>query len=454
LSKLERYIEEKYDGETYWFVEEVASISNQLKVQNVMSKKEYLNGNHQILKRDSYKYNGKDFNPRRIVLQYAKTLLNFQQSYLLQNPLTLTGKDTIVKEYQSVNRKGKYDRINSKILDKVLKYGQCAEYVYMDKGVIKSKVIDSSEGYPIFDHQNNLISFVEAYVSDGIEYYLVYQDDVVEMYNNKGGDMRLVSQYANLSGLPIVYHNHNELSDIEGRSELDDWIGILDSMEDLISKYTDSFYKFMNPIPVAVGQQLKGDGLPTQVIGGGLTLDDGSDFKLVSNGLDYKSFETIYKTLLQSLLDVSSTPAVSLNKTDISNLSEVSIKLLFQLANIKAGMNEQFIREGIEQRFDKIRVLLDKYKGIKFGDGDYETLNMVFRYATPSNDTEIIKNLKELRLIGGLSLESLLEQSPYTNDVQMELDKIKGEVQVVGNDPKGTSDLMKGAVNKNKVSVD
>ncbi|EIT84644.1 hypothetical protein A374_15000, partial [Fictibacillus macauensis ZFHKF-1] len=89
-------------------------------------------------------------------------------------------------------------------------------------------------------------------------------------------------------------------------------------MEDLISKYTDGFYKFMNPIPVAIGQQLKGEGLPTQVIGGGITLDDGSDFKLVSNGLDYKSFETIYKTLLQSLLDVSSTPAVSLNKTDIS----------------------------------------------------------------------------------------------------------------------------------------
>jgi hypothetical protein len=451
LSSLDRYVQEKYDGETYWFVEEVASISNQQKVQNVMSKKEYLNGSHQILNRGSYKYNGKDFTPRRIVLQYAKTLLNFQQSFLLQNPLTLTGKDTIVKEYQSVNRKGKYDRINSKILDKVLKYGQCAEYVYMDKGVIKSKLIDSSEGYPIYDHQNNLIAFVEAYLSDGIEYYIVYKEDVVETYNNKGGDMRLVEQYANLSGLPIVYHNHNELSDTEGRSELDDWIGILDSMEDLISKYTDSFYKFMNPIPVAIGQQLKGDGLPTQVIGGGITLDDGSDFKLVSNGLDYKSFETIYKTLLQSLLDVSSTPAVSLNKTDISNLSEVSIKLLFQLANIKAGMNEQFIREGIEQRFDKIRVLLDKYKGIQFKDGDYETLNMVFRYATPSNDTEIIKNLKELRLMGGLSLESLLEQSPYTNDVQMELDKIKGEVQVVGNDPMSVKNDTQGVIDKNKV---
>lgn len=426
LDKLQLYIKQKYDNVNDWFVQFVSEIYNQQRVMNVMSKKEYLNGSHAILNRESYKYNGKEFNPRKIVLQYAKTLLNFQKSYLLQNPLTLTGNENVVKEYQSVNRKGKYDRFNLKLLDKVLKYGDVAEYVYLDKGVIKSKLIDSSEGYPLYNENNELIAFVEAYMVDGIDYYIVYEEETVSKYNNAGGDLRLTERYANLSGLPIVYHNDNELSEIQGKSELDDWIAILDSMEDLISKYTDSFYKFMNPIPVAIGQQLKGEGLPTNVIGGGVTLDDGSDFKLISNGLDYQSFETIYKTLLQSLLDVSQTPAVSLNKTDISNLSEVSIKLLFQLANIKAGMNEQFMRDGIEQRFVKIRTLLG-YKGIVFSDSDYETLDIVFQYATPANDKEIIENLKQLKDMGAISLESILGHSPYTTDVQMELNKIKSD---------------------------
>lgn len=400
---------------------------------DVISKKEYLSGYHKILDRASYKYNGKEFVPRKIVLQYAKTLLNFEKAYLLQNPITLTGNEDIVKEYQSVNRKGKYDRTNIRVLDKVLKYGQVAEYVYLDKGVIKSKLIDASEGFPLYDENNELLAFVEAFVNDGITYYVVYKDDVVEKWTDKGGEgVYLTERYANLSGLPIVYSNDNELSDVEGRSELDDWISILDNMEDLISKYTDSFYKFMNPIPVAIGQQLKGEGLPSQVIGGGVTLDDGSDFKLVSNGLDYKSFETIYKTLLQSLLDVSQTPAVSMNKTDISNLSEVSIKLLFQLANIKAGMNEQFIREGIEQRFDKVRKLLG-YKGIQFNDDEYDSLDIVFQYAMPSNDKEIIENLKQLKEMSAISLESILGHSPYTTDVQMELNKIKGEGNSMGN---------------------
>lgn len=432
--KLEQYIQEKYDGERYWFVEEVQSIANQQRIQDIFDKKDYLNGKHKILSRSGYKYNGKEFNPRKIVLQYAKTLLNFQKSYLLQNPLTLTGKDEVVGEYQKINRKGKYNRINIKILDKVLKYGSVAEYLYMDKGMIKSKLIDPSEGYPVYDHENNLIAFIEAYMSDAIEYYVVYKDDVVESYNNKGGEIRLVEQHTNLSGLPIIYHNENELSDTDGRSELDDWIGILDNMEDLISKYTDSFYKFIDPILVTVGQQLKGEALPSEVIGKGISLDDGAEAKFISGQMDHQTFQTIYKTLLQSLLDVSSTPAVSLNKTDVSNLSEVSIKLLFQLAEIKAGMNEMFMREGIEERFDKVRHLLEEYKAIRFSDDDYDTLDVVFQNAQPSNDKEIIENLKVLREIQGYSLESMLEKSPYTNDVRQEKERLMGERVV---DPQG-----------------
>ncbi len=424
--KLETYLKLYHENRSEWFLDEIGMVSQQQRVIKINDLKEYLNGDHAILHKPNEMYGGKEFKPRKIVLQYAKTLLNFQTAYLLQNSVTLTGKENIVMEYQKVNKKGKYDRLNMFILDKVNKYGICAEYVYLDKGVIKSKLIDPSASYPIYDNENNLIAFIEAYVQDAVSYYTVFTDEVVYSYNNLGGKLRLVDQHVNLSGLPIVYHNQNELSATEGRSELEDWISLLDSMEDLISKYTDGFYKFMNPIPVAIGQQLKGEGISANVVGQGIQLDDGSDFKLVSNGLDYQSFNTIYKTLVQSLLDISQTPAVSMNKTDISNLSEVSIKLLFSLANIKAGMNEQFMRDGLEQRFDKIRTLL-AYNGVTFSEDDYESLDIVFQYAMPSNDKEIIENIKELRLLGGLSLESLLSHSPYTSDVQMELQRLNEE---------------------------
>lgn len=426
MSKLEKYIKDKYDGATYWFVEYVQEVHNQTKVNEIYELKNYLEGNHKILQRPSYKYNGKDFEPRKIVLQYAKTLLSFQKAYLLQNPVTLTGNERVVKEYQRVNRKAKYDRLNMKVIDKLLKYGEVYEYIYVDAGQIKSKLIEGDQGFPLYNEEGDMISFVQAYLHDGIDYYTVFEDDVVRKYNNAGGEMRMISSYANLSGLPVSYVNTGEWSELEGRSELADWIGLLDNMEDLLSKFTDSFYKHHNPIPVVIGQQLKGEGLPKDVVGGGIQLDDGNDFKMVSNQLDYQSFESVYKTLQQALLDVSSTPAVSLSKTDVSNLSEVSIKLLYQLAHIKAGINEKFVREGMEQRFNKIRRLLE-YKGVKVTDDEFDTLDVTFQYAMPSNDKEIIENLKTLKEIGGVSLETVLENSPYVSDVGMEMNRLNGE---------------------------
>ncbi|MBU9720544.1 MULTISPECIES: phage portal protein [Bacillaceae] len=424
---IDQYIKEVHKNRDKWFIDEVSTVSNQSRVLNVMKLKGYLDGDHKIIHRQPEKYNGKEFYPRKIVLQYAKTILNFQSAYLLKNPITLTGNESVVEEYQRIQKKGKYDKINLKILDKVIKYGQVAEYVYMDDNKqIKSKIIDPADSFPVYDHENNLIAFIESYTVEGVDYYTVFTNDTVYKYDNNGGRLRKRSEHINLSGLPIIYHNQNEMSEVEGKSDLDDLIPILDNMEDLISKYTDSFYKYMNPIPVVIGQQLKGNGLPKDVVGGGINLEEYGDMKMLSNQMDSKSFETLYKTLLQALLDISSTPAVSMNKTDISNLSEVSIKLLFSLADVKAGWNELFMREGIFERFEKIRTLL-AYKDINYSDEDIDTLDVVFRYNMPSNDKEVIENLKALRDMQGISIESLLDHSPYTNDVQMELKKLSGE---------------------------
>lgn len=146
---------------------------------------------------------------------------------------------------------------------------------------------------------------------------------------------------------------------------------------------------------------------------------------MVGNNLDYQSFESIYRTLKQALLDVSSTPAVSLNNQDVSNLSEVSIKLLFSLADIKAGMNEKYIREGMEERFEKIRQILE-IAGTEFDEDTFDSLGVVFQYARPQNETDIISNLKTLTDMGAISVESVLDKSPYTTDVQQEMERLSG----------------------------
>ena len=423
---LEQYIKEYHEGRSNWFIEEVQSVTNQQRVMNVMNLKDYLNGQHRILQKPNEKFAGKEYVPRKIVLNHALTLLNFQTSFLLQNPVTITGKERIVKEYQKVNKQGRYDRLNYKILHKMLSYGQVYEYVYLDKNTIKSKLIDASEGYPVWNDDNEMIAFIQAYTVNGVDYYVVYSKDVVETYNNKGGQLRLTGRYANLSGLPIVYKTMNEVNENEGKSELENWISILDNLEDLISKATDGYYKYITGIPVITGQQLKGEGLPVDIIGAGLNLDDGATFEFVSNKFDSNAFDTLYETLLNALYTVAHLPAIAVGRTDISNVSTEAVRILYQMALMKAGQNEQYMREGIEQRFEKIRRLL-AYKGVTFTDDEFDSLGLVFSYQLPSNDKEVIENMKALREIGGLSLQTMIEQNPYVYDVQQELMRLKEE---------------------------
>ncbi|WP_274366220.1 phage portal protein [Paenibacillus thermotolerans] len=421
---MNQYITEMYDGRREWFVEEVSQVSNMQRVNDIIEAKEYLSGSHDILKKPSYQFNGVTVEPRKIVLQYAKTIINFSVGYLLSNPITLTGNKNVVDAFKKVYKRGKYNRVDYDLLDKMSKYGFVAEYPYLDgERNIQSKVFDPADSYPVYDHKNEYIAFIEQYCIDGIDYYTVYYPDVVESWSNIGGELRLLDTKSNLCGLPIIYRNQSEISNL-GRSDLTDIASILDSMEDLLSKATDGYYRYISGIPVIIGQQLKGDGIPKDIVGAGIVLEDGADFKFVSNEFDHQAFESLYKTLTSALLDISNIPAVSMSKTDISNLSEVSIRLLFSLSDMKGALNAKFMREGIEQRFEIIRKLLE-YNNVKFTDDEYDTLDFVFQFARPQNDKEIVENLKALNEMKAISLESILERNPYVTDVQGEMQRIK-----------------------------
>lgn len=426
---IQEYISKKHNGKREWFLDEINTVQNLQRIRKILDIKEYLTGKHSILNKPAEMWNGQLYEPKKIVLQYAKTTLNFSTSYLLQHPVTLVGEDNVVDNYKRVYKRGKYNRVDSNILNHVVKYGNAYEYVYLDgKKNIKSKLIDPADSFPVLNDEGEMIGFIEHYTVDAISYYTIYYPDRVEKWNNEGGQLFKVNEYSNLSGLPVAYKNENEIDDFYGRSELEDIISILDNMEGLLSKSVEAFDKYITGIPVVTGQQLKGDGLPKDIIGGGIVLDDGATFDFKSNSFDRSAFETLFKTLKQALLDVSHTPAVSINSQDVSNLSEVSMKLLFSLADIKAGLNEKNIREGLEERFERIKGLLG-YKGIELSEEDFDSLSVVFQYSRPVNEVDIIENLEKLKEMGAISIESALGHSPYTNDVKVEMGRLESEAK-------------------------
>jgi len=425
---LREYIKKYYDNSPVWFQDEVTKQWHFERVQNILDLKEYLSGKHAILNRPNEQYNGKPYKTRKIVLQLAKTLLNFETSFLLKNPVTLISEDkTTLEAFKDVYEKARYNSIDIKILDKMVKYGETYEYIFIsENGNITSRIIPAEDSYPVFDETGNMIAFIEFYIVDGISYYILYTENEVIKYTDDSGELHITGKYKNISGLPIQYKTINELDSCKGRSSLEDYISIIDSLEDLISKYHDGLYRFISGVPV-----LKGTGLVTKndrgkidpnAVGFMLQIDDTANFEIVQNKMDSASFKALYEILMTQLLNISQTPAIAMNAVEISNLSETSIRMMYSLASVKARLNEDSLLDGFIQRWDKIRKLL-ALQGIQVSGN----ISCTFEYDIPLNATETINNITQLKQNGLISLETALSRTPYIYDVATEMQKIKSD---------------------------
>ena len=425
---ISEYINKNYDNTFDWFAQETNKVYHQERINKVINIKEYLSGNHKILNRSVEYWNSKIFHPKIIILQYAKTILNFSSMYLLKNPVTITGNENDVEVYKNIYKKGRFDNTDYKLLDNMLKFGSVYEYLYLDKDKkIKTKIINSEDSYPVYNENNEMIAFIEHWTTsdDNISYYNIYYPNKVEQYNNEGGQLNFANQYTNISGLPCVYKNHNDLDDTNGRSDLEEWINLIDSLEELISVTFDSLSKFLNPIAIMTGQKLSigenGEGaINPNIIGSCIYLDNDSQFDFKSGKVDIDSFEKLWKTLKQCLLDISCTPSISMNSQDVSNLAEVSIKLLFSLADLKSGIYEKHMREGFYDRFKAIEKIL-KVQGVIV---DSDDIDVNFQYSRPSNDKDIVDILKTMNDMNAISLRTILEMSPGIPDVMQEMERI------------------------------
>lgn len=435
MQTIENYINDKYDGSITWFEKEVQEGYHIQRISDVINNKNYLSGKHKILNREDGKWKGQEYITTKLVLQEAKTILNFHNTFLLGKPISLNGSDDIVKIYNDIYRKGRYNKIDFDILNNVLKYGDVFEYIYVDNGVIKSKLINPEDGYPIYSEDDcSYIGFIEHWTnnSNKVSYYNVYYQDHVEMWNNEGGELQKTSEYINITGLPIHYKNYNDMDNTCGVSELEDIKPILDQIEDILSKMTDAVYTLsLNPLPVSIGQRIEGT-IPSDCVGYSLNLDAG-EFKFVNANMDYSTIKLLLDTLHKKLETIAGIPSVAMGNGNVANVSEVSLSMLYSLAQVKAMLNEQWLREGFENRWEVFKRILEM-KNIHFNDEEY--IGCEFNYSRPINQEELLNNLHKQWEMGAISLQTIIEKSNLTTDVSQELERIQKEGNGVGDNNK------------------
>lgn len=439
MDRLSYYIENQYGNNPRWFEEEVNQGNHAERISEVINNRDYLAGRHKVLLRQDSQYKGKQLIVNKTIINYAKTVIKFHNSYLLGKPVQLSCSDeATLKTFSDIYRLGQYATVDYEIIDRVNKFGDAYEAIYVDNGVIKSKVLDNACSYPVYDDIGEYISFIEYWTDayTAISFWNVYYPTYVEHWDNEGGELRLVSTDKSV-GLPIHYHNFNDEDYNFGVALLNDIRPIMDALEDTMAKMSDSIYvNVLNPMPVAIGQRIE-SSIPSDAVGFVMNLDVG-DFKYANCSLDYNSIKLYLDNMKQFLNDVACMPSVLGSSTNIANISEVSMQILLMMANVYADENKKWLNIGFQERFDMFKKILDM-QGIKV-DGDVE---VIYNVSMPVASTEMIANLKALQEMGAISRETIMEKTEYVSDVDAEKKRLEGENVAEPNN----SELAKDVVN-------
>ena len=420
---IQEYIDKQYDGSATWFMEEVNQKNHVARIAGVVANMDYLAGRHKVLNREDCYYKGKVLKTRKTILNYAKTVLRFHDTFLLGKKVSLSSNDNeTVNTFNDIYRLGQYETVDYQILDRVNKFGDAYEVVYIDNGVIKSKVLDSACSYPVYDELGEYLAFIETWtdVFSSITYWNVYYPTYVEHWSNEGADEHLVSTTMSV-GLPIHYHNFSDEDYNFGVSMLTDIKPIMDELEDVMSKMGDAIYvNSLNPMNVAIGQRIE-SSIPSTAVGYVLNLDAG-DYKVVSASMDYNTIKLYLDNLKQMLNDISCIPSVLGSSTNIANVSSVAMQILYAMAQVNADETKKWLNIGFRERFERFKKILSM-QGISV-ESD---VDVIYNVSMPVATTEMIANLKALQEMGAISKETIMEKSDIVSDVEVEKKRLSGE---------------------------
>lgn len=411
-----------------WFMDEIRKPEHMTRIGEVFRIREYLLRKHDILLRHDMKFKDGTFTTSKMVFNTIKSIVEAHASYVVGHQVSISGEPEIVSDFNRIYKRGRYPKVDYELASDLNKYGDAFEYVFLDGDVIRSHVILNESAFPVYDDNYNYTNFVEYWKDinlGGDDHYVVYYPDRVETYLNSN----LIDTRLNLTGLPIHYVSLDK-TDIFGDGLVADLIPIMDSIEYLMSMLDDAAICLsLNPIGVVQGKRIDSK-IPKDVVGPVLNLEDKSesDFKWAASTLDSDSVQLLLENLIQQFYAVACIPASMYGQSNISNVSEVSLKYLFSQTDNKAQKTIQSLTDGMFQRFEyfrKLQEIQSAYK--KYTDEAFDSLNITFNLSRPVDTNSQMSDLKMQQEMGAISKRTIIEQSPYTTDVALELERIKEE---------------------------
>ena len=411
-----------------WFQDAIREPEHEWRINHAVDLNSYLHREHKVLLRPDFEFKEKTFHTAKILLQTLKTIINFHTSYTVGNPVSLTGDKELVDVMNKIYQAGQFTMRDYQITKDLIIYGNAFEYIYLDKdNMIKSKVFTNTDSYPLYDKNMEYYAFVDYWkdaTDGGTEHYTVYYPDRVETYT----DRKLIDTSSNLTGLPIHYKRIDKAEyDMFGEAFIDDLIPIMDEIEELLSRLSDAVETLsLNPIAYTSGG-IWDKPINSNMVGACMNFEDGGELKYANAVMDYSNIKLLLDSLLQQFYGVACVPSSVLGQSNVANVSEVSLSMLFNSTDNVARDTMFSLKEGFKVRWAYIRKLMEQYQGQKVSDEVFYSLDCTFNVNRPVDTQSAMEEMKMQRDMGAISVQTIIENSKHTSNTALELDRLAEE---------------------------
>ena len=412
----------------YWFESEIKKIRYTDRINRVEDIDSYLRREHNILSRPDFDFKEKTFETAKIILQTLRSIIKFHTGYICSNPVSLTGDKELVAYLNNIYKKGNYSKIDMEVAKDLITYGDAFEYVYLDeKDNIRSKIIKNKDSYPIYDGNGVYTNFVESWkdLDTNKIHYIIYYPDKVEIYE----DRNLIDTKVNLTGLPIWYSGMDKTKyDKFGDPFILDLIPLMDAIEMLLSKLDDAVTTLsLQPLGVVSGQRID-SSIPNNIVGTVLNLEDGSTFDYASATMDKESIKLELDYIIQQFYAIACVPSSILGQSNVANVSETSITMLYQQCDNFCKQYIASMQEGFTKRLEYMRKLIE-IKGMTIDDDVFDSISISFNVNRPVDNKSDMENMNMQYECGAMSRQTIIDKSPYTTDTALELQRIEDEAK-------------------------
>ena len=386
--------------------------------------KNYYDGIQAILNKS---YADKEKPCSKTVINHCKCLVDSYCGYLATPGYISYSSPDDIEEVMNILRYNDYQAQDSDFLLDALIYGIAAELMYIDSdGQTRFRLINPTQCFGVYDDSltGDLKYFVRIYEVDEWDESNNYNVDVYGDYIVKHYTMSGKNGHLNYIGEEYHYFSQcpaNIFTLPDEKSIFDCVMSLQDAANELISSEIDDYSAFCDAYLVLSGVDADTDDIAAMKANRVLVLPEGSAASWLTKSANDTQIENIMKRIHDSIYRIAACPDFS-SETFVGGVSSgVAIRYRLTGMETRAGKIEAVMKKALQRRVE----LISGVAALKLGENVFRDINIEFKRNIPEDITATIAMVNSLK--GTVSDATLLNQLPFVDDVNAELEAVEAQ---------------------------